>query len=89
MEEAQHAPFARSSGPAIHPETEVLTRGFDPRLSAGSVRPAVFRSSTFVFSSPEAAELSFAAALGKHERAPNEEAELIYARLSHPDATRN
>ena len=27
-----------------HPETEVLTRGFDPRLSVGSVRPAVSRA---------------------------------------------
>ena len=30
------------------PATEVLTRGFDPRLSVGSARPAVFRSSTYV-----------------------------------------
>ncbi len=71
---------------ANHPETEVLTRGFDPRLSVGSVRPAVFRSSTFVFSSPEAAERSFAVALGKEHAAPNENTELIYARLSHPNA---
>jgi len=39
--------------------TAVLTRGFDPRLSLGSARPAVFRSSTYVFSSPEAAERAF------------------------------
>jgi len=71
---------------AIHPETEVLTRGFDPRLSVGSVRPAVFRSSTFVFSSPESAERSFSLALGKEKAAPNEDTELIYARLSHPNA---
>ena len=38
------------------PETEVLTRGYDPSLSVGSARPAVFRSSTYVFSSPESAE---------------------------------
>lgn len=71
---------------ANHPETEVLTRGFDPRLSVGSVRPAVFRSSTFVFSSPESAERSFAIALGKEKLGPNEDSELIYARLSHPNA---
>jgi cystathionine beta-lyase/cystathionine gamma-synthase len=69
-----------------HPETEVLSRGFDPRLSVGSVRPAVFRSSTFVFSSPEAAEHSFAVALGKQPEDPERETELIYARLSHPNA---
>ena len=43
----------------LHFSTQVLTRGFDPRLSVGSARPAVFRSSTYVFSSPEAAERAF------------------------------
>jgi cystathionine beta-lyase/cystathionine gamma-synthase len=71
---------------ANHPETEVLSRGYDPRLSVGSVRPAVFRSSTYVFSSPEAAERAFALALGKDVAAPGEDVELIYARLSHPNA---
>jgi cystathionine beta-lyase/cystathionine gamma-synthase len=64
----------------------VLTRGFDPRLSVGSARPAVFRSSTYVFSSPEAAERSFAIAIGKVRPAAGESPELIYARLSHPNA---
>ena len=77
---------ARARRVGNHPETEVLTRGFDPRLSVGSVRPAVFRSSTFVFSSPESAERSFAIALGKYKAAPGEDPELIYARLSHPNA---
>ena len=49
----------------VRPRTAVLTRGFDPRLSVGSARPAVFRSSTYVFSSPESAERSFAIALGR------------------------
>ena len=48
----------------VRPRTAVLTRGFDPRLSVGSARPAVFRSSTYVFSSPESAERAFAIALG-------------------------
>ena len=68
------------------PETEVLTRGFDPRLSVGSARPAVFRSSTYVFSSPEAAERAFAIALGKQTPEDGEDVELIYSRLSHPNA---
>ena len=70
----------------IHPETEVLTRGYDPKLSVGSVRPAVFRSSTYVFSSPESAERAFRVALGKDQQEPDEEVELIYSRLSHPNA---
>ena len=68
------------------PETEVLTRGYDPRLSVGSARPAVFRSSTYVFSSPESAERAFAIALGKAHPAEGENVELIYSRMSHPNA---
>src|SRR5678815_2836638 len=70
----------------VRPPTAVLTRGFDPRLSVGSVRPAVFRSSTYVFSSPEAAERAFAIALGRVTPREDEEVELIYSRLSHPNA---
>ncbi len=43
----------------VRPSTAILTRGFDPRLSVGSARPAVFRSSTYVFASPESAERAF------------------------------
>jgi cystathionine beta-lyase/cystathionine gamma-synthase len=70
----------------VRPDTAVLTRGFDPRLSVGSARPAVFRSSTYVFSSPEAAERAFRVALGKDQAAPGESVDLIYSRLSHPNA---
>jgi cystathionine beta-lyase/cystathionine gamma-synthase len=79
--DAAHGNDARSS-----PDTQVLTRGFDPRLSFGSARPAVFRASTYVFSSPEAAERSFAIALGKIRPVDGEDVELIYSRLSHPNA---
>jgi cystathionine beta-lyase/cystathionine gamma-synthase len=62
----------------LHPETDVLVRGFDPRLSVGSARPAVFRSSTYVFSSPEEAEQAFASM--------KDNPQLIYARFNHPNA---
>jgi len=64
----------------------VLTRGFDPALSVGSARPAVFRSSTYVFPSPEAAEHAFAITTGKIKPAEGERADLIYSRFSHPNA---
>jgi methionine-gamma-lyase len=70
----------------VRPPTAVLTRGFDPRLSVGSARPAVFRSSTYVFSSPESAERAFSIALGKTHSVEGESVDLIYARLSHPNA---
>jgi cystathionine beta-lyase/cystathionine gamma-synthase len=70
----------------VRPGTAVLTRGFDPRLSVGSARPAVFRSSTYVFNSPESAAHAFDVALGKVRPKEGEAPDLIYARLSHPNA---
>ncbi|MBI2377076.1 MAG: PLP-dependent transferase [Deltaproteobacteria bacterium] len=70
----------------VRPPTAVLTRGFDPSLSVGSARPAVFRSSTYVFSSPEAAERAFDIALGRARPTSGENVGLIYSRLSHPNA---
>jgi cystathionine beta-lyase/cystathionine gamma-synthase len=70
----------------VRPPTAVLTRGFDPRLSVGSARPAVFRSSTYVFTSPEAAERAFAIALGRAQPGEGESVDLIYSRMSHPNA---
>jgi cystathionine beta-lyase/cystathionine gamma-synthase len=73
-------------GHGAHPSTAVLTRGFDPHLSVGSARPAVFRSSTYVFSSPEAAERSFSLVSGRAQPEPGETPELIYSRFNHPNA---
>jgi methionine-gamma-lyase len=70
----------------VRPRTAVLTRGFDPSLSFGSARPAVFRSSTYVFASPEAAERAFAITTGKIQPKNGERADLIYARFSHPNS---
>ncbi len=70
----------------VRPRTAVLTRGFDPSLSFGSARPAVFRSSTYVFPSPEAAEHAFAITTGKIQPENGERADLIYSRFSHPNA---
>jgi cystathionine beta-lyase/cystathionine gamma-synthase len=81
------SPTAPKEAPyVVRPPTAVLTRGFDPRLSVGSARPAVFRSSTYVFTSPEAAERAFAIALGRATPAEGESVDLIYSRLSHPNA---
>jgi methionine-gamma-lyase len=70
----------------VRPHTAVLTRGFDPALSVGSARPAVFRSSTYVFSSPEAAERAFAILGGRATAEAAEHVDLIYSRFNHPNA---
>ena len=71
---------------SLRSDTKVLTRGFDPSLSVGSARPAVFRSSTYVFSSPESAEHAFNIMGGRENRAPGEAVDLVYARFNHPNA---
>jgi methionine-gamma-lyase len=71
----------------LRPPTEVLTRGFDPSLSVGSARPAVFRSSTYVFSSPEAAERAFDLMSGRGPKLEaGEQVDLVYSRFNHPNA---
>lgn len=70
----------------LRPRTEVLTRGFDPTLSVGSARPAVFRSSTYVFSSPEAAERAFDLMAGRDMAQEGEQVDLVYSRFNHPNA---
>src|ERR1700691_3881557 len=70
----------------LRPPTEVLTRGFDPTLSVGSARPAVFRSSTYVFSSPEAAERAFDLMAGRGTAEHGEQVDLVYSRFNHPNA---
>jgi cystathionine beta-lyase/cystathionine gamma-synthase len=79
-------PHSKDGSHGLRPGTEVLTRGFDPSLSVGSARPAVFRSSTYVFSSPETAERAFAVASGRAIAAEGENVELIYSRINHPNA---
>ena len=76
----------RNGSSALHPDTRVLTDGFDPKLSVGSARPAVFRSSTYVFSTPEAAERAFSIGAGRLQRQPGEHLDLIYSRFNHPNA---
>lgn len=70
----------------LRASTSVITKGFDPSLSVGSARPAVFRSSTFVFSSPESAERAFNVVSGRDKAKPGEQIELIYSRFNHPNA---
>jgi methionine-gamma-lyase len=70
----------------LRSSTQVLTRGFDPSLSVGSARPAVFRSSTYVFPSPEAAERAFDLVAGRAQPEAGEQPDLIYSRFNHPNA---
>ena len=71
-----HWPPLSESSNETAPEDNWPPRGaapVDPRLSVGSARPAVFRSSTYVFSSPEAAQRAFDLGSGRAQPAKSPE----------------
>ena len=70
----------------LRPRTALLTKGFDPKLSVGSARPAVFRSSTYVFADPEAAEHAFNVLGGRAPAGADGRPDLIYSRFAHPNS---
>lgn len=86
LRKSELGPVVATGEAGLRSSTQVLTRGFDPTLSVGSARPAVFRSSTYVFSSPEAAERAFDLVAGRAQPEKGERPDLIYARFNHPNA---
>ena len=67
--------------PALHPETLMMSHGYDPFLSEGAVKPPVFLTSTFAFKNAEDGAAFFAAMREKD----NKQAGLIYSRFNHPN----
>ena len=43
----------------LNPETMMMSYGYDPQLSEGSVKPPVFLTSTFAYQTPEEGEEFF------------------------------
>jgi methionine-gamma-lyase len=73
------------AGHELHPETLMMSYGYDPHLSEGSLKPPIFQTSTFVFKNAEAGKAFFEVATGKRALAPEEETGLIYSRFNNPD----
>ncbi len=69
----------------LRPETLMMSYGYDPQLSEGSVKPPVFLTSTFVFSSAEDGEEFFNVMSGRKEAPEGDRAGLIYSRFNHPN----
>lgn len=70
----------------LKPETLMLGYGYDPALSEGAVKPPIFLTSTFVFTSAEHGKAFFDYMAGRREIPPGEEAGLVYSRFNHPNA---
>ena len=70
----------------LHPETLMMSYGYDPMLSEGSVKPPVFLTSTFLFPNAEAGEEFFDVMAGRKPLPAGASAGLIYSRFNHPNA---
>jgi len=71
---------------ALHPETLMLSYGFDPLLSEGAVKPPVFLTSTFVFPTAEEGRDFFDFVSGRREPPKGTGAGLVYSRFNHPNS---
>lgn len=70
----------------LHPETLMLSYGFDPQLSEGAVKPPVFLTSTFVFKSAEEGRDFFDYTSGRKEPPTGTASGLVYSRFNHPNS---
>lgn len=70
----------------LHPETLMVSYGYDPALSEGAVKPPVFLTSTFVFRSAEEGRDFFDYTSGRREPGPEAEPGLVYSRFNHPNS---
>lgn len=67
------------------PQTLMLSKGYDPRLSEGAVIPPVFRTSTFAFKDAQEGKRAFEIAYGLSPARAGEVPALIYSRVNNPN----
>jgi methionine-gamma-lyase len=70
---------------ALKPETMMMSYGYDPQLSEGSVKPPVFLTSTFAYQTPEEGEEFFHIMAGRKPAPEGNVGGLIYSRFNHPN----
>jgi len=69
----------------MRPESLMMSHGYKPELSEGSLKPPIFQTSTFAFKTAEEGKAFFEVAYGIREKAQNEELGLIYSRINNPN----
>lgn len=70
----------------LSPETLMMSYGYDPLLSEGSVKPPVFLTSTFIFKSAEEGKAFFDTVSGRKPLPEGEKAGLVYSRFNQPNS---
>lgn len=63
----------------------MMSYGYTPEWSEGSVKPPIFQTSTFAFKTAQEGKAFFEIAYGLREKEGNEELGLIYSRLNNPN----
>jgi len=69
----------------LRPETQMMSYGYDPFMSEGSVKPPIFLTSTFAFRKAEDGAEFFDIVSGRKPTPEGESAGLIYSRFNHPN----
>jgi methionine-gamma-lyase len=69
----------------LHPETQMMGYGYDPKLSEGSLKPPIFLTSTFVFRSAQDGKDFFDYTSGRKQPPPGQTAGLVYSRFNNPN----
>jgi cystathionine beta-lyase/cystathionine gamma-synthase len=69
----------------LHPETQMMSYGYDPFMSEGAVKPPVFLTSTFAFKSAEDGADFFDVVSGRKPAPEGQTGGLIYSRFNHPN----
>lgn len=70
----------------LKPETLMMSYGYDPQFSEGSVKPPVFLTSTFAYQTPEDGEEFFHMMAGRKPKPEGSDGGLIYSRFNHPNS---
>lgn len=66
-------------------ESKMMSFGYNPDWSEGSVKPPIFQTSTFVFKTAEEGKRFFEVAYGKDALKKHEQIGLIYSRINNPN----
>jgi len=74
------------NGRALSPETLMMSYGYDPQLSEGSIKPPVFLTSTFVFKTAQEGKDFFNLVSGRTQAPSHQKQGLVYSRFNHPNS---
>ena len=69
----------------LSPESLMMTHGYKPEWSEGSVKAPLFLTSTFTFKTAEEGKSFFELAYGLREKQQQEQLGLIYSRINNPN----